>query len=102
MTQVVLAAMLAGYLALAPAEDNTSPGGRRRFASGTSGSDRRSRRFSSTPAVYAVRQRVLILDHPFEPCCVYIRIDNAVYALGLHTLDPVLPDRQVFEGSKFF
>ena len=95
MTQVVLAAMLAGYLALAPAEDNTSPGGRRRFASGTSGtsgSDRRSLRFSGTPAVYDVRQRVLILDHPFEPCCVYIRIDNAVYALGLHTLDPGLPD----------
>jgi len=81
--------MLAGYLALAPAEDNTSPGGRRRFASG---SNRRSPRFSGSPAVYDVRQRVLILDHPFEPRCVYIRIDNAVYALGLHTLEPGFPE----------
>lgn len=84
MTHVVLAAMLAGYLALTPAAGNVAPGERRKPPAGLR---RPPMRFSDSSTVPSLPQCVLILDEPFEPSCVYIRIDDVVYALSLRTLD---------------
>jgi hypothetical protein len=84
MTHVVLAAMLAGYLALTPAGGNLAPGERRKHPAGVR---RPPIRFSDNSTIPSLPRCVLILDEPFEPCCVYIRIDDVVYALSLRTLD---------------
>lgn len=83
MTQVVLAAMLAGYLALAPASE-AAPGERGKRPVPL---DRRTARFPDSPYLPVLPKRVLILDEPFEPYCVYIRVDDVVYALSLRAPD---------------
>lgn len=77
MTQIVLAAVLTGYLAVTPAIKASR--NVRRIEPASSG----RAAFDESNIVRVPTRCVLILDQPLEPSFAYLRVDNAVYALRL-------------------
>ena len=79
MTQIVLSLMLGGYLSLAPPAEASFSRRRKQLEA----LDIRVSCFSDSRYVPTLPKQVLILDELFEPPCVYIRVDDAVFVLSL-------------------
>lgn len=77
MSQLVLAAVLAGYLAVTPAYSDWSREAKHRRGA------RSPIRFSNAPLLPVLQKRVLTLEETPQPPCIHIRIDDAVYAIEL-------------------